>query len=46
MHDLRYSSRIRQSFENVLRLGLTDDNALLREVSRLGGDETALIRLS
>ena len=46
MHDLRYSSRIRQSFENVLRLGLTDDNELLREVRRLGGDETALIRLS
>ena len=46
MHDLRYSSRIRQSFENVLRLGLTDDNELLREVSRLGGDEDALIRLN
>lgn len=35
MHDLRYSSRIRQSFENVLRLGLTDDNELLREFRNL-----------
>jgi phosphate:Na+ symporter len=48
MHDLGYSSRITQSFGNVLRLGLTDDNKLLREVSRLGGDddELPLIRLS
>lgn len=45
MNDLGYSSRIRQSFGNVLRLGLTDDNALLREVRHLGGDEAPLIQL-
>lgn len=44
MHDLRYSSRIRQSFENVLRLGLTDDNELLREVSRMGSHEGSLFQ--
>jgi phosphate:Na+ symporter len=48
MHDLGYSSRITQSFGNVLQLGLADDNELLREVSRLGGDDDdlPLIQLS
>ena len=46
MNDLGYSSRIRQSFGNVLRLGLSDDNKLLREVRHLGGDESPLIQLS
>jgi phosphate:Na+ symporter len=46
MNDLGYSSRIRQSFGNVLRLGLSDDNELLREVRHLGGDEAPLIQLT
>lgn len=45
INDLGYSSRIRQSFGNVLRLGLSDENELLREVRRLGGDESPLIQL-
>lgn len=46
MHDLGYSSRITQSFRNVLQLGLADGDELLREVRRLGSDdELPLIRM-
>lgn len=31
-------------FENALRLGLTDDNELLREVSRMGSHEDSLFQ--
>lgn len=48
MNDLGYASRITQSLRNVLQLALVGENELLREVSRLGGDddELPLIRLS
>lgn len=39
MNDLGYASRITQSLRNVMQLGLVDDNELLREVRRLGGDD-------
>ena len=39
MNDLGYASRITQSLRNVMQLGLLDDNQLLREVRRLGGDD-------
>lgn len=48
MNDLGYASRITQSLRNVLQLALVGENELLREVSRLSGDddEQPLIRLS
>ena len=42
MHDLGYASRITHNFRNVLQLGLIDGDDLLREVSRLGGDDDEL----
>lgn len=48
MNDLGYASRITQSLRNVLQLALVGENELLREVSRLSGDddEQPLIRLN
>jgi phosphate:Na+ symporter len=47
MHDLGYASRITHNFRNVLQLGLTDGDELLREVGHLGGegDDQPLIRV-
>lgn len=44
MNDLGYVSRIFQSLRNVLMLG--DEQALFRELRRLGEEEESLIRLS
>ena len=46
MHDLGYCSRISQNLGDVLRLGLSSENELLREIWRLGGDEMPLIPVS
>ena len=42
MNDLGYASRITQSLRNVLQLGAVGEHELLREVSRLGGEDNEL----